>query len=281
MILQEISKKTLILSLILLILILFIYFYSVKQENLDNINNESTIDLKQPTSTLTPITIRNDVPIEANISDQGDELGVITVVGRRSPPLPPPSPPLPPPSPPPPTYVRENPLVKCIPKEILVNASNNIDKLYKPERNYNNPLDIYAGFLLNYNNYDIIKKQINLFKTLTDEQIICFLDTSEPNFCEKVNEFMSHREFKEFEKNIKTPHQILSLYQNEILDIKNFILPKFLTVINKCNTLTKENKIKLLNMLKHMLYTIEYVSYLLGNNWDLIKKVENTINSLK
>ena len=83
-----------------------------------------------------------------------------------------------------------------------------------------------------------------------------------------------------FLEQIRTSHEILSLYQNQILDIKNIILPRFLNVLNKCNTLTNNEKIIYLTKVKDMLYIAEYLSSILGNNWDLIKNIEDTINNL-
>jgi len=178
---------------------------------------------------------------------------------------------------------RPNPLTECISQEVFQSVQSDVDKLYKPH-NPSNALDGINGFFLNYNNYNIIKTQIDLFKTFTDDQIICILESNTPDFCNKLNISLSDDSDRDnltkIINGVKTSHEILSLYQTQLLDIKNIVLPRILNIINKCNTLTKNNKLKALNGLRDLLYTAEYISYILGNNWDLIKNIDNSIKNL-
>jgi len=180
------------------------------------------------------------------------------------------------------TVEKSNPITKCISQEVFQSIKSDIKKLYLPH-NPSNAIDGINGFFLNYNNYNIIKTQIDLFKTFTDDQIVCILESDNPNLCDKLNRELSDDDnggFNELFKFVKTSHQIMSLYQNQLLDIKTIVLPRILNVINKCNTITKNNKLKALNGLRNLLYTVEYISSILGNNWDLIKNIDNSIKNL-
>lgn len=173
-----------------------------------------------------------------------------------------------------------NPLAKCISQEVNQYVRENLNKLYVP-RDTKNMIDGINGFLLNYNNYNIIKSQIDLFKTFTDDQIVCILESNSPNFCDNLDKGLSNDEhLNQLINGVKTSHEVMSLYQNQLLDIKTIVLPRVLTIINKCKNLTKDNKLKILNGLRNLLYTAEYLSSILGNNWDLIKNIDNTIKTL-
>lgn len=173
----------------------------------------------------------------------------------------------------------QNPISECISQEIIQSMQSDFDKLYQPT-NSENLMDRFNGFLLNYKNYNIIKKEIDLIKTFSDEQMVCLLTSTSPNLCNHLKINLEKKDFTKFLEQIRTSHEILSLYQNQILDIKNIILPRFLNVLNKCNTLTNNEKIIYLTKVKDMLYIAEYLSSILGNNWDLIKNIEDTINNL-
>lgn len=176
----------------------------------------------------------------------------------------------------------KNRIFDCLPEDTFKKIQSNFEDLINSTKsvNYDNKFDNIIKLVLNFDNYNIIKNQIEIFKTLSDDQIVCLLERNDPNFCNDFNNSISRDEIKQIEYNLKSIRQILNLYQNQILDVKKIILPRLLLVINKCTNLTKENKIKILNIFKNILYTAEYISYFLGNNWDLIKKIDDTIKNV-
>ena len=178
--------------------------------------------------------------------------------------------------------MRKNRIFDCLPEDTFKKIQSNFDDLINSSKsvNYDNKFDNIIKLVLNFDNYNIIKNQIEIFKTLSDDQIVCLLERNDPNFCNDFNNSISRDEIKQIEYNLKSIRQILNLYQNQILDVKKIILTRLLLVINKCTNLTKENKIKILNIFKNILYTAEYISYFLGNNWDLIKKIDDTIKNV-
>jgi hypothetical protein len=266
--LTNIPNKTLILIIILLILIIYIIFY-IKRENLDDMQpNMTSGDMVSEPNMIydSNMTANSDMgiiePPATSTMTANSDMGVTEPAIATS------------------TMIARPDPLKCLSEETLQKIVDNFNNINKPQQNYDSNISMIQDFLLNYNNYNIIKKQVDIFKSLSDDQIVCLLERNDPNFCNDFNNSLNNDSLLSISNGIQSVRNILNLYQNQILDVKNIVLPRLLSVINKCSNINKENKLHILNIFKNMLYNVEYISYFLGNNWDLIKKIDQTIKSL-
>lgn len=162
------------------------------------------------------------------------------------------------------------PFYSCIPQEQINFLNSQINNLDMENAQPPHP----EFFRINH---DKFKSKIDLLKTFTDEQIICILEKNDPNFCNKLNDELNNNNQLQA---LQTLTDTIALYKPQLIDLKTIILPRVLTIINKCNNLTKENKLKALNGFKNLLNTLDTLYNIIGNNRDLIRTIENIERSI-
>jgi len=176
-----------------------------------------------------------------------------------------------------------NPVNKCL----TTKYDSIVNQLPVMINNLNNNLNTKSlvesilDVLLNKTTYNSISSIVSTLKTINNDDIKClFINDNAPfiDLCRNAKYInILDNEITQIQK-VK---DIFALYNKELIDIKNIILPNIITYIKLCNNIDIPTKIKMLQIIIEILTNLDYIGYIIGGNKDLINNTNNIINTLK